>query len=443
MEPPHSNRKYTHEEKQQLLANLDIEVAHRTRQFESWLNDRLENFSMYQEGQVSRIPKQIRSMSMREFGGKYQANVQMALRGFQKERLMAAGGEAALGEIDKSTRKRKWIASQESEGEVSADGNPLKAAKNARTTVVASPKKKAGSSTGPGTAQRAHLLAANKTPNVSRSLSRIPASPSPQKGRPPFNGSTSSYISRPLGRPTSPLKHPSVRPSGLPQTQRVPSSSTFNPLLPPKTPAYPRPPTQDGMPHTRLPRRDESMLSVNGSPLANPYELGMVWFSGVDDEGGDDDNSDGANMFNGGGSRTLKRTKSNIRIRRDPSATYQSTSNPKAINGFHSRTNSQASLYPPSSQSSSSTESRENSQFATAPSTPPSRSQLLPESRINYLDATHQPFHSDGHLLEFDPLQTSPGTLDALEGITDSAKKQARLEMSRLVQAAVDKWKIG
>lgn len=49
----------------------------------------------------------------------------------------------------------------------------------------------------------------------------------------------------------------------------------------------------------------------------------------------------------------------------------------------------------------------------------------------------------DGHLLEFDPLQTSPGALDALEGITDSAKKQARVEMGRLVQAAVDKWKIG
>jgi len=48
----------------------------------------------------------------------------------------------------------------------------------------------------------------------------------------------------------------------------------------------------------------------------------------------------------------------------------------------------------------------------------------------------------DGHLLEFDPLQTSPGALDALEGITDSAKKQARVEMGRLVQAAVDKWKI-
>jgi hypothetical protein len=49
---------------------------------------------------------------------------------------------------------------------------------------------------------------------------------------------------------------------------------------------------------------------------------------------------------------------------------------------------------------------------------------------------------SDGHVLEFDPLQTSPRAIDALVGITDSAKKQAREEMGRLVQAAVSKWSI-
>lgn len=45
-------------------------------------------------------------------------------------------------------------------------------------------------------------------------------------------------------------------------------------------------------------------------------------------------------------------------------------------------------------------------------------------------------------MLEFDPLQASPGSIDALNGITESAKKQAKQEMSRLVQTAVDKWKI-
>jgi len=49
---------------------------------------------------------------------------------------------------------------------------------------------------------------------------------------------------------------------------------------------------------------------------------------------------------------------------------------------------------------------------------------------------------TDGHLLAFDALQTSPGAIDALEGISDSAKKQAREEMRMLVRAAVDKWTI-
>jgi hypothetical protein len=49
---------------------------------------------------------------------------------------------------------------------------------------------------------------------------------------------------------------------------------------------------------------------------------------------------------------------------------------------------------------------------------------------------------ADGQLLEFDPLQASPGALDALEGITDSAKKHARDEMVKLVEAAVQRWKI-
>jgi hypothetical protein len=213
------------------------------------------------------------------------------------------------------------------------------------------------------------------------------------------------------------------------------------------------------------------MLSVNGSPLANPYEFGMGWFRGMamadvasDDENGNDDNN--SIKVNGVGEpRTLKRLKSSIVIRRDPSVAF-----PPSLNGLHSRTNSQASLFAGSSQTTSSTHSRENSQSMQyhpnlqpqmsshslyPPSFPTSYSQPIPD--VSHLNPhmTPRPAHSrsfsalvaiptkDGHLLEFDPLQTSPGTLDALEGITDSAKKHARAEMGRLVQAAVDKWKIG
>lgn len=69
-----------------------------------------------------RIPKQVRGMTMRAFGQKYEGNVQLALRGFQKERLAAAGGDATLGEIDKSMRKRKWVASQEADPDASGTG---------------------------------------------------------------------------------------------------------------------------------------------------------------------------------------------------------------------------------------------------------------------------------------------------------------------------------
>lgn len=49
---------------------------------------------------------------------------------------------------------------------------------------------------------------------------------------------------------------------------------------------------------------------------------------------------------------------------------------------------------------------------------------------------------ADGHLLEFDPFRTSPGEIDALEGITNSAKKKAKEDMRSLVKQAVERWRI-
>lgn len=223
---------------------------------------------------------------------------------------------------------------------------------------------------------------------------------------------------------------------------RVPSASKFNPSLP-KPPTFP----SDDQTLVRLPRKDENMLSVNGSPLANPYQFGMGWFKGVElaAEDEEDREMDGSQQTTG--SRSLKRSKSSIVVRRDPSV---------ALSNLHSRTTSQASLFTSSSQTTaSSSQSRENSQSSHA---------FKPNSTFRFpsiqpptaTDSTPKPLskHSrsfsalvaiptkDGHLLEFDPLQTSPSALDALEGITNSAKKQARIEMGRLVQAAVDKWKI-
>lgn len=130
-----AQRQFSPQEKAQLIANLDIEVAHKTRQFNAWLADHLENFTTHQEGHVSRMPKQVRTMKMREFGEKYGGNVQAALRGIQRERFVAAGGEGVLDEIDKTTRKRKWVASQELELDASSvEGT--KAVKNGKHCFI-------------------------------------------------------------------------------------------------------------------------------------------------------------------------------------------------------------------------------------------------------------------------------------------------------------------
>lgn len=426
-------RKYSDEEKSQLIANLNLEVAHRTRQLQSWLAGGLENFEIHQEGHVSRIPKQIRGMTMREFGEKYNGNVQAALRGVQREKLASAGNDPGFGEIDKTMRKRKWLTSQDQEA--TADLSEPRALKNAR---LESPQRKPGSSTGPGTAQRARLLSGVvKTPgkSQSRALPRVPQSPSPQKSRPPFNAGPGAAFQSRLPSPSKPKSN------NPPTRSRVPSLSTFNPTLPPKTPGYPgsKPPNGNVI---RMPRRDESMLSVNGSPLANPFEFSMKWAKGA--------NGSSEEITPEASRPALKRTKSNITISRDPSFN---------VNSLHSRSRSQSNLRPSSSQPSATLS--QTSSDATLPLSQPSpshdlftptRSQPTPFPK----DSNPPPFQlptltrsysvtistKDGHLLEFDPLQTSPGSLDALEGISSSAKKQAREEMGRLVQAAVDKWKI-
>jgi len=192
------------------------------------------------------------------------------------------------------------------------------------------------------------------------------------------------------------------------------------------------------------------MLSVNGSPLANPYQFGLEWFRGVEmGESVEQHVGGGAEETNAGGqTRQLKKTKSNIIIRRGPSI----------LKSDGSRTESQLSFHTTPETVSPQEQSQPIHSYSTKPPSyssqfphPPTTQAFLevqttPKSIPNHtrsFSALVAIPTKDGHLLEFDPLQTSPGGLDALEGITDSAKKQARMEMGRLVQAAVDKWKIG
>lgn len=125
-------RKYSTEEKQQLLRNLELEgkpwllkllrfcrtdanpasiVAHRTRQFEESLAQILENFKNHHEGQVLRVPKLVRNITMAEFADKYNGDINECLRGLQRERQ---GGESSLADLE--MRKRKWRLLDESLG---------------------------------------------------------------------------------------------------------------------------------------------------------------------------------------------------------------------------------------------------------------------------------------------------------------------------------------
>ncbi|KAI0314025.1 hypothetical protein OF83DRAFT_1175143 [Amylostereum chailletii] len=410
MQSIQSKRRFSAEEKEQLLANLDIEVSHRTRQLESWLADTLAGFRIRHERQIAYIPHLVRSVTMAEFGDRYNGDIQACLRAMQREKL---GVDTVP--IDRTAMKRKWVASQdgdtEGRGEGSSktgahEGNPARATKAARMAPV-SPQKKPPFSSGPGPS-RPRLNSTN-TASTTKGLRRAP-SPSPHK---PTRQPTVPQPRQP-SRPTSPSKIATASSSNNPARPRPPSSATFNPALP-KTPAYP----------PRWPRKHESMLSINGSPLANPYELGLDWLAGTDSPSGTatEDERDQATAL-----KPISRSNS-IVIRRDPSFASSTTSSMHS--GPHSRSNSQSQTH----TNSHATHSRSNSQAGRPMS-------QLGSSSSGHFSARVAVPTKDGHMLEFDPLLTSPMALDKLEGITESAKKQAKEDMSKLLQAAVSKWSL-
>ncbi|EPQ54529.1 hypothetical protein GLOTRDRAFT_139102 [Gloeophyllum trabeum ATCC 11539] len=402
MELPDSTRKYTREEQAQLLANLEIELEHKTRQFEEWAEDGILQFRMRQEGLISRMPKQLRNMSISEFMDKYDGNVQAATLGVQREKMVAD-----TEEIARSVRKRKWDTDVDDQGASKSglDAELLRARKNARLGFTTP--KKAGPSNGPGTAQRMKAQM-GRTPGTARFKPSAPApSPSPSKTTRFATGPTT--IPFPHSRPASPSKSVAFG-----RSTRPPSSAVFNPSMPHKTPAYP--------PAPRWPRKGEHLLSINGSPLQNP-----LWGS-MDPDDKMEGPSNPRNAINGHG-HGHKRVNS-ITILKTSTSMSSSKGGPS-----HSRANSRAdnlqTTWKPPSSSHDSTRTRTDSgESDPMPATPvPARAMVSVPIR-------------DGRVLQFDPLEASPGMLDDLEGLTGSAKKQARDEMAKLVKAALDKWKL-
>jgi hypothetical protein len=295
-----------------------------------------------------------------------------------------------------------------------------------------------------GTAQRVRTFSAvvPRTPGQLRPTSRLP-SVSPQKPSALRTSPSKLRAPSPFRVPPSPGKSMPWNAKPPSQAKRPPTSATFAPTLPAKTPAYPT---------LRAPRRDESMLSLNGSPLANPYKLGLEWFATEEEEEGINDmdmktkgKGKETQIDTQGEGKTLRRVNS-IVIRRDPSVLLvPSSSTQTTFSQTHSGANSQT-------QNHNRTHSRTNSRTAACVPEPPvpkpATPSLVPSTSLSFLPSSSSAravvaiSTSDGHVLEFDPLQTSPRALDALVGITDSAKKHAREEMGRLVQAAVSKWSI-
>ncbi len=73
-------------------------------------------------------------MTMREFGEKYNGNVQAARRGVQRERLNSAEEDSTMNDLD---RKRKRIPSQEDDMDATqSGGESSRATKNGAPLIL-------------------------------------------------------------------------------------------------------------------------------------------------------------------------------------------------------------------------------------------------------------------------------------------------------------------
>jgi len=375
MQSPYSagKRSFTPKDKQKLLANLDIEVEHRTKQLESWLSDAIESFRNHNEGYLSRIPRIVLGVKMRDLQAKYNGNIFACMKALQVDRL----AEGATG-VERSTKKRKWFASQDTDPDKSDESS--RAAKNPR--ISAATPRRIFTSTGYLSPTKSQLL---KTPGTQRNMS----------SRPPLRGPSPNVRNgRILSAQTRPSSSSKI--SATPQSsRRPPSSTTFNPAISNGVPSYPK--------------HDVNSLKQKGKLAAqSPYFGNNGELPGVREETEYEGN-------NGGGAVPTLRRVNSITVTRQPSS----------VDFRFPRT-------PPTGQRSR-PEDRGPNSTTTGPLPP--RQPFPAQVQVTVPTV-------DGFFLEFNPLLVSPGALSELEGITEDAKKQAREEMVRLVKEAVSKWTI-
>lgn len=87
---------------------LSPTVEHRTKQLEAWLSDAIESFRTRNEGYLSRIPRIVLGIKMRDLETKYNGDVLTCMKALQMDRL----ADGAVG-VERSTKKRKWLAAQD------------------------------------------------------------------------------------------------------------------------------------------------------------------------------------------------------------------------------------------------------------------------------------------------------------------------------------------
>ncbi|KAF9651562.1 hypothetical protein BDM02DRAFT_3184322 [Thelephora ganbajun] len=373
---------FTLKDKQKLLANLDIEVEHRTKQLEAWLSDAIESFRSRNEGYLSRIPRIVLGVKMRDLETKYNGDVLTCMKALQMDRL----AEGAVG-VECSTKKRKWFVAQDTDPERNDESS--RAVKNPRLSA-ATPRRMI-SAAGYRSPMKSQLL---RTPGTQRNI------PSRPTLRGPSPSVRTTRIASTQARPSSPSKISTTPHS----SRRPPSSATFNPTISNGVPSYPK--------------HDANSLKQKGKIAGQSHYFGNAGeLPGVQETEYEGNHSGGA----GSGLRRVN----SITVRRQPMSVNfnprpNSTAVPTPSGGHQSHPEHLGATHPLES---------------TTTGSQPARQPFPAQVQVTVPTV-------DGFFLEFNPLLVSPSALSELEGITEDAKKQAREEMVRLVKEAVSKWTI-
>ncbi|KAJ4475996.1 hypothetical protein C8J55DRAFT_562036 [Lentinula edodes] len=214
----------------------------------------------YLENTISRVAKPVRTLTMKEFGEKYNSNHVVAVTAPQKEKLTAQTSGGCPGELDEIEKKRKWMAIQETAMTASYQGIP-----SYSSYVVYIGRKGyihwARYRAARWTSCKRDRLRWIKYPDINSNSHPNPNSTQTQKVKPPFMTSNAHI-------PRAPLS-----PSKLPLPPK--SSLAFNINLPAKTPSHPRTVHHTPSITYRPPRKDEQMLSLSDSPLANSFRMNI------------------------------------------------------------------------------------------------------------------------------------------------------------------------